>query len=343
MAGVSVHRPSLQTASLETVLLRDDVETLHTWLEQGLEPDCHIGNVPLLHVCARSGAVECMHLLVHAGADVQAITKFFQPAISSAILAGKTVSVHCLLSLGTPAQHYSHHSGNLLHTAASSTKPLGDAIEIIDRLLVAGADMHQKNHDGKTPLETSRNAGYAFICQFRNRYALDAEIRKNAVDKNALQQCRRYGGLEKQHEQAWVDMPVMWAWLNRILPVLESKGEKLSYKEATLPPERLAWIVAGGSLPVLNKHLLQQGEPRVGIADFVGSGRIAKPALIELCRIGAVDKLLKSELVEQMPVLSKRALYAALPSDVRAHMPEYYQIMENLKRQAYMETVGHTR
>jgi len=333
--------PNPNTPKLEEVVAvtrDDDVETLRGWLQKGVSPMAEFVKVPLLHRCARDGAERCLQLLLQTGLDMNSVTNEYRlPATYDAIDYAQPKMVHALMSRGADAGFYGVSTGNLLHIAAKAAYKNDAVLEIIDRLLAEGVDMHRTDSDGRTPKQCTRSSPYEFSCSVNNRYQLDEAIRNRSINKEELFKQRSWPGLDRQHHEAWSDIAASWAWMKRILPQLEAKGESIGRDEVAKNPERLAWVLIGGSLPAFNEHMSKQGEKPIGLADFVDGKGMATPALKAVCDKWGETRLLECDWVQELSANDKKTLYAAIPVELRERIPDYHQTMHRLRQQAQPE------
>lgn len=316
---------------LKAIISNDDAVSLGQWLEKGLPVDASFDYMPLSHQCARYGAQQCFKLLQVHGVDVNDLgTDYVLPPVRAAIDNSKVEMVHLLMSLGSSPEFYTRGAGNLLHMAAQTAFKAAPALEIFDRLLVSGAKMHQLNLDNRTPLQCTRFSPHEFANYVDNRYKLDKAISSRSLSKEELFAPRRWPGHDRHYEEAWSEMHATWGWMNRILPLLEERGESFTHEELTSPAERLAWAVMGNALPALNAHLQKHGEEPIGLRDFVDAKGRPTEAFEKLAHVAGENQLLGSDWVKALSAVEKKSLYRAMPQTSKGRVRNYHGVMTQL-------------
>ena len=145
--------PSLASAK---TLLRLTNEIIASQKKAPPSPD-------LLYESVSRGDVAEVNRLIAAGADVNAIGKYGQPALMSAALNGHAEIVKLLLSAGANP-NWARNDG---HTALMDAAFLGDAA-VVKLLLSAGANPKAKDENGWTVLYLAsimRNSDVMLILQ----------------------------------------------------------------------------------------------------------------------------------------------------------------------------------
>lgn len=309
---------------------KDDIAQLQTWIEQGLSPDTKLeGNVPLLHPMVECGAMQSVQMLLQMGADAEQQNQYGVTALRVAIEAHRPDMFHALIEHGCNPKRGLQSGQNYLHVAAM---PFGqNGMEMVDRLLAEGVSLQQKDADGKMPKNVAGQGSYDFASRFMFRHELDEALANRKVDKSELEKTRKKPGLEEKYHQSWLEMPVTWAWMNRVLPQLEKKQETIRREDMDVDPKRLAWAVIGGSVPVLDAHLRAQGEQGIGLADFVTRNGAPTDTLKEVCRMWGEHKLLDMDWAKKLDAGEMRALYQAMPDFARERMPDYHQTLAVLR------------
>jgi ankyrin repeat protein len=128
----------------------DDVDQLRRELDSGAELDGP-GTADLLSWAAHGGAENAARLLLERGADADA------GALHAAAGRSRASLVRLLLDAGADVHRREPDTGRTpLHVAVTGGS--GDAPEVVQALLVAGADVDATTSDGASPLDISRVA-----------------------------------------------------------------------------------------------------------------------------------------------------------------------------------------
>lgn len=327
---------------VRSITRNDDAQRLTELLEGGMSGEAEIGQerMPLAHIAILDDARQCFATLLQHGASPEQKNRYDTTTMELAISEGRVEMVHLLAAAGADMTRYHPEHGTYLHAAAQPTQPLARAMEIVDRLLAEGADIDRANGSQTLPKNNARQMGYAFACQFMFRQDLSDAVRGRTLDKDALYTPRKRPGLEEQYHQRFADMPVTWAWMDRILPQLEKKDEHITRTELAQAPERLAWMLVGGALPAMDAHLRAQGEKGIGLADFVEKNGLPKPSLEAVGKLCAEGLLMQQEWVRELPPQAMLVLCRAMPVEARERMPDYYQLMNELRNRQQDESRG---
>lgn len=110
------------------------------------------GNTPL-HDAARMGNLECIEVLVNAGADIEHVNKAGITALMAATLNGRIPLVDMLILKKVALNTQDGQGDTALHQAA-----LGGFTRIVQLLLNNNADRTIVNDDGNTPAEVVEGA-----------------------------------------------------------------------------------------------------------------------------------------------------------------------------------------
>jgi ankyrin repeat protein len=126
-----------------------------------------------LHLAAFFGQAEPTRVLIHAGADVNAVSRNdmkVQP-LHSAAAARRDEVARLLIDAGADVNATQRHGYAPLHAAAQN----GD-VELVDLLLDRGARVDAKTDDGKTAADYAQDAGHPMLAK-RLRVGSEASSR----------------------------------------------------------------------------------------------------------------------------------------------------------------------
>jgi ankyrin repeat protein len=149
-------------------------------------------------VAAEIGDIETLEMLIKTGADVNQVNIYGGTAIMHAAISGKAASIAILVRHGadpnladekqiTPLMHAASNAHidavqtllaskanvnardsagySAIHAPSDTQNPRSDHLEIIERLVRAGADINQKNKRGDTALSIARKRKLEAIIQ----------------------------------------------------------------------------------------------------------------------------------------------------------------------------------
>lgn len=146
------------------------VAILEALIEKGADVDARSdqGTTPVMWIRSRvpadreAEALECLGLLVKAGANLDARTRSSQQtALHQAAELGQVVFVRELVRLGANVRVRMCEGSTPLHMAAKAMMPAKapEPAEIVKILIEAGADVQAKNDAGQTAEDVAREKG----------------------------------------------------------------------------------------------------------------------------------------------------------------------------------------
>ena len=127
------------------------------FIDAGADPNVHSG-APLLHGVRD---VECMEILIGAGADVHDRDKRQRTALHHAVTRRNNMEcVRALLAAGVDPNAVDEDGNTSLHYACLSNTEgaiysIGDVDPIVRCLIEGGADVHARNKRGKRPVDAN--------------------------------------------------------------------------------------------------------------------------------------------------------------------------------------------
>ena len=109
------------------------------------------------HEAVRSGDVDRVRAVLHAGADIDALDEHGQTALMNAVYWGNMDIAKLLIERGAEVNHTAK-----LHLTALFLAVIGNRPQLVQMLIDAGADRNIKGSKGQfnlTPLEYARQHG----------------------------------------------------------------------------------------------------------------------------------------------------------------------------------------
>ena len=143
----------------------DGVENL---LRKPLNPDSSQDPQTALHVAAECGHVECVALLLEAGADKDLADFEGTTALHLAADHGRSEVVKLLLEAGADKDAADYHDRTALHLAAWE----GD-LKVVKLLLDAGADKDATDDGGNTALDWATASGHLEIVRLLHTESIE--------------------------------------------------------------------------------------------------------------------------------------------------------------------------
>jgi ankyrin repeat protein len=134
-------------------LIASDADLVNAYSADGFTP---------LHLAAFFGQAEPARLLIHAGADVNAVSRNemkVQP-LHSAAAARRDEVARLLIDAGADVNATQRHGYTPLHAAAQN----GD-VELVDLLLDRGAKVDAETDDGKIAADYAEEAGHPMLAK----------------------------------------------------------------------------------------------------------------------------------------------------------------------------------
>lgn len=319
-------------ALIRNITQQDNAEALTELIRGGLSVDTayDVNQYSLAHIAILDDAPNCLAALLAHGASPEQPNRYGVTVTECAVTEGRVGMVHRLAAAGANMKH-ADSGGTYLHSAALPTQPLHRAMEVVDRLLAEGVDINKPDREGTLPKNRAAQQSYEFGCQFMFRHDLHDTIASRSMSREELEKPRKRPGLEEKYHQRFMDMPVTWAWMGKIAPQLEKKGEHITREELTENPQRLAWALIGGAIPALDAHLATQGEPPIGMKDFVTATGRANPALEAVVGLHGEKRLFQQPWVKELSPRSQLTLMQALPKEAKQRMPDYHQRISRLQ------------
>lgn len=319
--------------TIKEVIENGDVQTMRAWLESGVmaATDQDGLSQPLINKSAECNANAITQLLVWYGADVNQHDKNSVLCLSKAIAKNAYSSVAQLLSYGADTEQRSGNfrSGNALHEATFRFCHSGhEGSPIIDRLVLAGANLFAKNGQGRMPVDTARGGEGDSTDERLQAYmdfATRLEEHPETITKEAL-----FGA------EGLAQLPGIWCHTPAILAALEAGGESLTHDDVLKPVavsgiERrespAVWMVAAGVLDAVNQHLDDHDQAPIGFSDWVGPDKKSTPLLESLCREWGIAAFARSESMEDMHHHQLLSLYQALPEIHRSEIKNFHQLL----------------
>ena len=113
------------------------------------------------HEAIRSGDVERVRALLHAGADINALDEHGQTALMNAVYWGNLDIAKLLIEAGSELNHTAKYRLTALFLAVIGNRP-----QFVQLLVDAGADRNVRGSKGQfnlTPLEYARKRGFVEI------------------------------------------------------------------------------------------------------------------------------------------------------------------------------------
>ncbi len=162
-----------ETSSLFAASMVGDRQKVGWLLEQGANIDVghSVGETPLLYA-ARQGEYEMMRFLLERGADIEA-TRGETTSLMMSVRYGFTDQVKLLLATGASVNRVDHRGRTALFWGA--TMDWGHT-EIVEALLLAGADPTIAATDGRTPLSQAEQFDHgAILAVLRNAVSVPSE------------------------------------------------------------------------------------------------------------------------------------------------------------------------
>ena len=325
-----------------TKLIRDvDVHGLREWIEGGLPLDAEVIRTPLLHHFISCNAPKLAAEMIHIGVDADLVNEWnTQPALRQAVQKSNLEGVRCMLWGGADPTHFSTTHGTLLHSCVKST---GDQpMAVMERLVVAGTPM-DTTLNNYTAEQKARHQSSISARHLRAYMALDQAIEEGSVSERFLNdhwKDTHQVSMTQPTPIRFLSMNVCWAWMDRIVPVLEAKGENISRFRLMQRPENLAWIVVGGALDVVDEHMSAQDGKGITLADFVMPDGTASKTLLMIADEWSERKLLESEWMNQQLQHAMRQILNALPEDAQDRIRNRHQLLANHQRQQPTRAAG---
>ena len=153
--GAKVNYAYSHQTPLSSASHRGHVEVVRFLLGAGARPDQ--GGASSLHNAAGAAHLEAVELLLEAGADVQQVGYMGWTPLIAAVHVGQEPErvelVRRLLDAGAEPHHKADEGMTALHFAAQRM-----VVPVAELLLAAGADLGARNDDGVTPLELTAAA-----------------------------------------------------------------------------------------------------------------------------------------------------------------------------------------
>jgi ankyrin repeat protein len=172
---------------------QSDIETVRRLLQQGADVNAAQGDgMTALHWAAQNGNVDIMHILLYAGASVQATTRLggYTP-LHMASMRGSEAAVRLLLDNGSKPDVLTSTGVTALHFAAQAGRP-----QAIQALLAGGADVNAKDtYSGRTPLMFATAANRLDAIETLIRAGADIAATTEVVDYAARSQA---DGIDRQ-------------------------------------------------------------------------------------------------------------------------------------------------
>lgn len=136
------------------------------------------GSTPLCFACSK-GCVQCVHLLIEAGAEVNPSLTVTFPPLHEAALNGHVHCIEILMKKGANLEKSENQFGTALHVAC-----LRGYVECMRALLHAGANPNAiKRH--QAALHTAALCGYEQCIMLLLEYGADV-YQRNSQSKRAL-------------------------------------------------------------------------------------------------------------------------------------------------------------
>lgn len=146
--------PSLvQEETLIAACRRDDIQLLETCLAEPQDPNLPFefsdgwNGVCAIHVAACGGSLQCLHVLLEAGADKDSTDAAQATPLFVAAKYGRIEIVRVLVEAGADMHKAMNDGSTPLHVAAQNGH-----MNVVRFLVQAGTDMNQAWNDGGTPL-----------------------------------------------------------------------------------------------------------------------------------------------------------------------------------------------
>lgn len=136
---------------------KGDINTVQSMLESGAEVNGYdlLRNTPL-HQAAFYGHERICLLLIKKGAQVDALNEAGFSPLYLAVKAKQSAAVKTLATNGANVNaKYGNSRTTALHMAASTGK-----IDVVETLLIAGADPNVKDMDGNKPADLAKDGDY---------------------------------------------------------------------------------------------------------------------------------------------------------------------------------------
>jgi ankyrin repeat protein len=139
-------------------------EAVAAWLDRGGEIDSRDPlERTLLHVACEFGHAPLVELLIRRGADPHARDYRNNTPLQFASGMGLAVAVRALLDVGANATDVNVFETTPLHALAAGggKAPAADRLEVVERLLAAGAVLDARDSSDRTPLWFAASTGTA--------------------------------------------------------------------------------------------------------------------------------------------------------------------------------------
>ena len=157
---------------------KGDIETVMALVAAGADvnaPD-HKGNLVLNHA-ALSGNVDLCRFLLENGANLDATDKEGKTALHWAAMSGENDVLRLLIRCGSNVNRHDHYgSYTALHLAVACSAH-NSAIETVDILLAAGADIHACTRWGTTALISAAIRGHQPLVEHLLSCGADVDAR----------------------------------------------------------------------------------------------------------------------------------------------------------------------
>jgi hypothetical protein len=173
---------------LNSAVRADDTAQLRALLKEGSTPNTKLyrdreearfsgvfGYDTLLTMAAVQGAIDCVKVLLDAGADIDRPNSEQSTPLMIAALSGNLKMVDCLLTRGANPNAAGPAGRTALHLAVRRT----GSLEVCKRLAEAGADINATDEQGSTPLIEAIHSEQLDIA----RWLLDNHADVNAKDR----------------------------------------------------------------------------------------------------------------------------------------------------------------